>query len=305
MEAGIAGVGSARTYVFLALCVMVSLPVPAARADKSTLADSCVAISCPEPEGDCWEGVRALVEAGERLGRAGDQNGAITCFTRAANSVRDEQWLPQPQRLGGVQRLLLSRFHHRPNQLRSGLRGLSALWRLLCTPRPTFMSVSDSTEPPARRLYSGASHVLLKAGAPVEEVQVWLRRAVQIASPSVHVLFDDDAAAAGASNDTLEYDDDRGQCDEEALAREGRWALVARCLKERAVRALEAAAEDRASMHERDVLEPARWLQLGFACVLAGDAAAARPIAQTVEPSAPKPREWPRRSAPGSAPAGR
>lgn len=182
-----------------------------------------------------------MVETGERLGRAGDPHGAILCFTRAANSVKDEQWLPQPQRLGGAQRRLLS------------------------------------------RLYAGASKVLLKQGATAE-VQTWLRRAVQIVSPSVEVLFADDSAHPGAAGGLPEdglQEQARGRCDENVLAQHGKWPEVAQCLKARGIATLEAVGGQGLGRHATEALDPAAWIRLGFACVLAGDAAGGRASVQT------------------------
>ena len=164
----------------------------------------------------------------------------------------------------------------------------------LCVASKGSSSGSEPCSPP-RRLYAGASKVLLKQGAPTADVQTWLRRAVQIVSPSVAVLFADDSAHSGAAGDFprdgSSQDQAMGWCDETVLAQQRQWGEVAQCLKARCITALEAAGEHegrRGGQREteglgwHEALDPSTWLRLGFACVLAGDAGGGRASVQTV-----------------------
>lgn len=101
------------------------------------------------------------------------------------------------------------------------------------------------------------------------------------------MLFADDSAHPGAAGGLPEdglQEQARGRCDENVLAQHGKWPEVAQCLKARGIATLEAVGGQGLGRHATEALDPAAWIRLGFACVLAGDAAGGRASVQTVLP---------------------
>ncbi|EKX55249.1 hypothetical protein GUITHDRAFT_99032 [Guillardia theta CCMP2712] len=151
----------------------------------------CVPRSCRDFDEECWSNAESLSSQGEALADQGRFSDAMQCFTYAANSLQDERLLSRPSALPYERRRVLF------------------------------------------RLYSSASLAILRArrggGAVGDDwLKTWLRRAVQIVSPSAQILFDENdldeeqEAASKTPPDRADVEScQRKECEEHA--REKDW----------------------------------------------------------------------------------